>query len=82
MAAAGSPSNLGGYGPSIGSDLGAGFAIAASPSGASDRHGSKGSGRLGYAARYGNGARDVPIASVRSRRRTSSSSDQTDNGRL
>ena len=81
-AAPGSPGNLGGYGPPIGSGLGAGFS--SSPSGGSDRHGGKGLGRPGYAARagYGSGARDVSVAAARSRRRTSSSSDQTDNGKL
>ena len=83
-AAPGSPSNVGGYGPPVGSGLGAGFAIASPPSGGSDRQGGKGLGRSGYAARagYGSGARDVSVAAARSRRRTSSSSDQTDYGRL
>ena len=77
-----SPGNLGGYGLIVPPGLGVDFA--SSPSGASDRHGSKGLGRQGYATKagYGSGARDVSVAAARSRRRTSSSSDHTDNGKL
>ena len=77
-AAPGSPANSGGYATQVSPGLGAGFV--SSPS---DRPG-KGLGRPGYAARagYGSSARDVSVAAARSRRRTSSSSDQTDNGKL
>ncbi|KAL3145388.1 hypothetical protein ABBQ38_001638 [Trebouxia sp. C0009 RCD-2024] len=81
-ASPGSPGNLGGYGLVVPPGLGLDFASAAS--GGSDRHGGKGLGRPGYAAKagYGSGARDVSVAAARSRRRTSISSDHTDNGKL
>ncbi|KAA6427443.1 MAG: hypothetical protein FRX49_02106 [Trebouxia sp. A1-2] len=81
----GSPGNLGGYGTGFGSGLGGG--LLSPSSGGSERGSSKGLGRPGYAAKAGyggvsGGTRDLSIAASRSRRRTSNSSDQTDNGRL
>lgn len=81
-ASPGSPGSLGGYGLAVTSGLGVDFGPPVS--GDTNRHGGKGLGRPGYAARagFGSGARDVSVAAARSRRRTSSSSDQTDNGKL
>ena len=78
-AAATSPGNAGGYATQVSPGIGAGFV-----SSTSDWPGGKGLGRPGYAARagYGSGARDVSVAAARSRRRTSSSSDQTDSSKL
>jgi hypothetical protein len=81
----GSPGNLGGYGAGFGSGLGSG--LLSPSSGGPERGVSKGLGRSGYAAKAGyggssSGTRDLSIAASRSRRRTSNSSDQTDNGRL
>ena len=76
----GSPGSLG-YGAGSGSGSGVGLSTL---TGVSEHGVSKGLGRPGYAVRagYGAAARDTSLAAAHSRRRTSSSSDQTDNGKL